>query len=342
MTRRSNLRGFTLVELLVVIAIIALLIGLLLPSLERAREVAWRIKCMSGAKQAGLAVRQYANDSKEYIPTYAHDPGGPIGGFGHSIDSSSYQVLLTDKNYHQLPSGSDLTVEGMKTGGGYTLYTNFTNKAGCPYGPDAFSEAVGNEFYNGPDSNVTSYGLPGELQTGFEYGQSTDWGPFRFSDKRLTAFSSTVAIISCSHLPWSGGAPLAPGSSGSGGDWYSATQAANPPIGTAVPVLYRTMGGLWPLFTGVTAAGAPVPDQYIPTLKFKGPGTRHRSEGLPMVFADTHGDFVTRAEIIDRPNAFSQLPPYWSTKPQYVRMLRTFSPKYYYNNVNAVVPGGID
>src|SRR4030095_6005647 len=60
--------GFTLVELLVVIGIIALLISMLLPSLNRAREQANRIKCANNLKQIGLSIQIYANENKGAFP----------------------------------------------------------------------------------------------------------------------------------------------------------------------------------------------------------------------------------------------------------------------------------
>ncbi len=113
--RRS---GFTLIELLVVIAIIAVLVGLLLPAVQKVRESANRMTCANNLKQMGLAIHSYENINKSIPPARLDDVGGVTWAvliLPYLEQENFYNQWDVKRWYYDQPGGDALRQTHVKT-----------------------------------------------------------------------------------------------------------------------------------------------------------------------------------------------------------------------------------
>jgi prepilin-type N-terminal cleavage/methylation domain-containing protein len=216
---RTSQRGFTLVELLVVIAIIGLLVALLLPAVQAARESARRTECLSNLRQLAIATQSH-HDQRKSMPTYwgwfpRTNQGARGSWFVHLLpyveQNNVYEGIIEfGGDYGQntnrtltAPASPDYQAGYWQNNGGYwvtlssTTSANTTQHMGHTF--EQNTTTTNREWVGPPNTWVPQVGTAPQYDTDYEYKGIDQWSHINFnvlqcySDPSVKAPKTTVA-----------------------------------------------------------------------------------------------------------------------------------------------------
>jgi prepilin-type N-terminal cleavage/methylation domain-containing protein/prepilin-type processing-associated H-X9-DG protein len=278
-------KGFTLVELLVVIGIIALLIGILLPALNRARQAAASLLCLSNVRQLALAATMFAQEHHGRVPACSdnalYPPNDPLKQY-FSYRNNGGMDELQDWASALLPYMGDRTLTDFQQ-----APTNKTKVYLCPSDPYLNDAFPGYRLFNDVTNSVSKY-------QAVSYGYNADIACL--SDKMSRGlFANDGNYLSIYKGP--NGQPL----NCLIGKVYRSTDTLlfadcgnRPPVEDAIPldgndVLYYSSNGISPLRIAPPGPGTLFGVSQQTPLYLRIPYTRHRGK-INIAFVDGHAE----------------------------------------------------
>ena len=202
-------RAFTLIELLVVIAIIAILIGLLLPAVQKVREAAARMKCSNNLKQLGVAIHNYASTYDNALPAQMIRTGNNVQG---DTDGSGRTILCTLLPFVEQDALYKVGVTGrpffnVNTAAGTPVRANTIKPYQCPSDPSLVNGFAANQVGSWGGSsyagNFQMFGKSNQTTWGQSYISQYNVGNIPDGTSNTIGFSEKYATCGSSGNLWS-------------------------------------------------------------------------------------------------------------------------------------------